>query len=316
MLRFALAIAVLVVASCASVRTTAVPKLGASTWTSYDGKEMPWREWRVPTGTPEKAVIITVHGLSGAASDFWLLGERLPPQGCTVYGYELRGQGNDPDLRKRGDIDSADQWLKDLETFNKLVRARHPRVPVIWYGESLGTLIAMHTAVTYGSPPDALVLATPVAGLRMDPGLLARLALRGTSYLAPRYHFTLGELAGVDEKKIRVTSTTTHGNQMARTPHHVGEFTLRLLREVGSLIDKNEAAAKRLTIPVLMLGSPHDVVSSPDQVQALFAQIGSQDKVLHWYSRSYHLLLHDVQHDQVVADLERWLSRMESRKGQ
>ncbi len=306
----------MVLASCAGVHHSArpVPALGATTWTSYDGKVMPWREWRVPAGTPEKAVMITVHGLSGAASDFWLLGERLPPQGCSVYGYELRGQGNDPDLARRGDIDSADQWLEDLRAFDGLVRARHPGVPVIWYGESLGTLIALHTAASYHARPDAIVLATPVAGLRMDVSLLQRLALRGTSYLAPSYRFTLGELAGVDEKKIRVTSTSMHGIQMARTPHHVGEFSLRLLREIGSLIDGNEAAAKRTSIPVLMLGSPHDVVSSPDQVQALFAQISSPDKVLHWYSRSYHLLLHDVQHDQVIADLLRWLNRMEGLK--
>ncbi len=275
---------------------------------------MPWREWPVPSGVQEKAVVITVHGLSGAASDFWLLGERLPPQGCTVYGYELRGQGNDPDKAKRGDIRSAKLWLQDLHAFHRLVKARHPGKPIIWYGESLGSLIALHTAVDYPGGPDGLVLASPVAGLRQKISPVQELALRGTSFVVPRVRLTLGGLAGVDESKIRVTSTSTHGGQMARTPHHVGEFSLRLLREIGSLIDRNPAAARRLSVPVLVLGSPHDVVSSPDQVQVLFGQIGSQDKVLHWYSRSYHLLLHDVQHDQVVADLEQWLGRVEQRK--
>ena len=315
-LRLALAVLALCLASCAGVRpaTQQVPVLGATTWTSFDGKAMPWREWRVPPDRREKAVIITVHGLSGAASDFWLLGERLPPQGCSVYGYELRGQGNDPDIARRGDIDSADQWLKDLLTFHKLVRARHPGVPIVWYGESLGSLIAMHAAVTSQARPDAIVMATPIAGLRMDFSHFERLALRGTSYLLPGYRFTLGGLAGIDEKKMRVTSTTTHGNQMARTQHHVGEFTLRLLRELDGLMNGNKAVANHITMPVLMLGSPHDLVSSPDQVQTLFAQLGGHDKVLHWYSRSYHLLLHDVQHDQVVADLLKWLNRMERLK--
>ena len=63
-----------------------------------------------------------------------------------------------------------------------------------------------------------------------------------------------------------------------------------------------------------MLGSPYDVVSSPDQVQGLFARLGSRDKRLYWYSKSYHLLLHDVQRDEVVADLLQWLGAHPKRR--
>ena len=88
-------------------REHAKPGLGPTAWTTFDGKQMPWKEWKVPSGIETKTVVIAIHGLSGAASDFWLLGERLPPQGIAVYGYELRGQGTDPDTVRRGDIDSA-----------------------------------------------------------------------------------------------------------------------------------------------------------------------------------------------------------------
>ena len=301
--------------SCASVQPASEPKLGATTWTSYDGKTMPWNAWLTPKGTRTKAVVITIHGLSGAASDFWLLGERLPPQGYCVYGYELRGQGKDPDVSSRGDIASADQWLKDLLAFHRLVRARHPGVPVVWYGESLGTLVALHAAMDAQTPPpDALVLATPIAGLKMTISPAERCLLLTASHVAPGFHLSLGDLAGVDEKKIRVTSTTTHGGQMEVTAHHVPAFSLRLLREIDGLIHGNAKAAHRLQLPVLMLGSPYDVVSSPDQVQGLFARLGSRDKRLYWYSKSYHLLLHDVQRDEVVADLLQWLSAHPKRR--
>jgi len=306
-----MALTALAMASCASMRPASPGTLGTAAWTSFDGKEMPWHAWQVPSGTKPKAVIITIHGLSGAASDFHLLGETLPAHGYAVYGYELRGQGYDPDLSKRGDIASASQWTKDLQAFHLAVSARHPGVPVIWYGESLGTLIAMH-AVEKQASPDALILATPIAGLKMKISAGERGLLLAGSRVLPRFRLSLGSLAGMDEDKIRVTSTTTHGGQMAKTPYHVSDFSLRLLREIDGLISGNPKAARGLRIPVLMLGSPHDVVSSPDQVQTLFAQIGSQDKLLHWYSKSYHLLLHDVQRDQVVADLLRWLDRHEA----
>lgn len=305
----ALSLVCLGLTSCKSLPGwRATPTLGAKTWTSYDRKEMPWNVWRVPAGQQEKGVVITVHGLSGAASDFWLLGERLPKAGFTVYGYELRGQGRDPDTSMRGDIYHAEKWLRDLLAFHRLVRQRHPKAPIIWYGESLGSLIALHTAAKERrGTPDALILASPVAGLRQQPGGLERFLLLTTSHVLPNFRLKLGDIAGVDEAKMRVTSTTTLGNQMAITAHHVPAFSLRTLREINSLLEQNTHAAHHIDIPVLVLASPHDIVSSPDQVQQLFKEFPSENKRLNWYSRSYHLLLHDVQHEAVLKDVTTWL---------
>jgi acylglycerol lipase len=62
-------------------------------------------------------------------------------------------------------------------------------------------------------------------------------------------------------------------------------------------------------MPVLFLASPHDVLVSANQVQGWFSQIRGDSKKLLWYSRSYHLLLHDVQKSEVVQDVELWLER-------
>lgn len=285
--------------------------MGAKTWTSTDGKEMPWRVWSVPRGTRPRCVMITVHGLSGTAEDFHALGEALPSQGIAVYGYELRGQGNDPDRARRGDIDEPETWMRDLMAFHRLVRARHPGVPVVWYGESLGSLIALHAAASHCpcATPNAVIFASPIGGLRTQVSGLRRALLRSASRVLPTLRVKLGGAAGVDENKVRVTSTTTHGGQMTKTPHHVPAFTLRLLRGLDDLLRANARAAGTLDLPVLMLGSPNDVVSSPEQVRALFGRIASDDKRLLWYRRSYHLLLHDVQHEDVVHDVAQWMSR-------
>jgi alpha-beta hydrolase superfamily lysophospholipase len=289
-----------------------VPALHPGQWTSYDGKTMPWKEWPVAKRMGQmkpRAVIIAVHGLSGAASDFWLLGERLPQAGIPVYAYEVRGQGNDLELAARGDIHHRQQWLDDLRTFHNLVRGRHPGVPIIWYGESLGSLIALHAIDAPGARPDALILASPLAGIRMKISVCERLAIMATSRLLPRLSFSLGTLSGIDENKVQSTSTSTHGGQMAITPHHVASFSLRLIREISQLLSGNAHAAEAATMPVLFLGSPNDVVASPDQVQELFSQVAAKDKQLHWYSRSYHLLLHDVQREQVIRDVTAWSRR-------
>ena len=281
-------------------------------WVSYDGKVMPVQSWTVPVGTKPRGVVIAVHGLSGAKSDFWYLGQELPKRGYTVYAYDLRGQGNDPVVSERGDISGQDAWKRDLATFHALVKRKHAKTPVFWYGESLGSLIALHTAADLlgnRSDPEAIILASPVAGLRQTISSFQRFLLETAAKLSPRTRYSLGELAGVDEKKIQVTSTSTHGGQMAVTPHHVSAFSLRLLTTVGGMLDENPDAAHRLKMPVLFVASPNDVLSSADQIQALFAQVRSRDKKLLWYSRSYHLLLHDVQREEVVNDVAKWLDR-------
>jgi acylglycerol lipase len=310
-----IAVLCVLLTACSSTSTANRENLGEKVWTSFDGKTMPWRSWSPAEGEKPKAIVIAIHGLSGAASDFWPLGEHLVSQGMCVYAYELRGQGHDPEMKQRGDIASAEVWQRDLAVFHRLVKRRYPRTPIFWHGESLGSLIAMHTAASRPrwADPDGLILATPIAGLRMSMSGFQRWLLEAAAAVTPRSRFTLGQLAGVDEGSIQVTSTTTHGGQMARTPHHVEAFSLRLLSQIGQMLDANAEAAAELKKPVLFLASPKDIIASPDQIEMLFRQMGSREKKLLWFTRSHHLLLHDVQRAEVVRDEASWLLRQLSR---
>ncbi len=285
--------------------------LGKTSWSSYDGKEMPWRSNDVSRGEKLRAMVITVHGLSGASSDFWPLGEALPPRGIAVYGMELRGQGNDPDLKARGDIASAKQWQNDLRTFHQIVKQRHPGVPIYWYAESLGALVALHTVVDLDTSqqPAGIIFGSPAAGLKMKPGALKSFAIHLAMTLMPGKKVNLEKLAGVRDQDIRVTQNTTHEAQMAKTPHYVSEFTLRLLHEVQSMMDASPRALREIKLPALVLASPNDVIASSVQIQSFYDALGSRDKTIIWYDQSYHLLLHDVQREKVLHDAMAWLEK-------
>lgn len=274
---------------------------------------MPWSSGKPVEKGKVRAVVITVHGLSGAAMDFWMLEDGWPPKGIAVYGLQLRGMGNDPDKRARGDISSAEVWQKDLLTFHTLVRERHPGVPVFWYAESLGTLIALHT-VTDLMPekarhPAGLVFSSPAAGLRLRPKGGRATMLYAAIAMMPWMKVNLEKLGGVDDKNIRVTHDTTHGAQMAVTSHYVSHFSLRLLGEVDKMMRAVPDAAARLKVPVLVLASPNDVIASEEQVADFFGRIGSKDKTIRWFRKSYHLLLHDTQREEVLGDATRWVER-------
>jgi acylglycerol lipase len=303
----------LALSSCATAvsKKTVKPALGKDTWQSYDGKVMPWNDKPVQDGRKPKAVVITVHGLSGAAMDFWMLEDEWPRRGMAVCGMQLRGQGNDPMKRDRGNIASAKVWQKDLVTFHQLVRERYPGVPILWYSESLGTLIALH-ALTSEMPdsrdwPAGIVMSSPAAGLRLRPKGLRASMLNTAILTLPFLRVNLEKLGGVNDKDIRVTHDTTHGAQMAITSHYVSHFSLRLLGEVDSMMRAVPDAAPRLKVPVLMLASPNDVIASEEQIRVFFEILGSHDKTIHWYLESYHLLLHDKQREQVLKDATEWV---------
>ena len=64
-----------------------------------------YRRWISKTSEPD-VIIIGIHGFCGASIDYANLGQHLlvhqPRSG--LYAYEVRGQGSDPILERRGDI--------------------------------------------------------------------------------------------------------------------------------------------------------------------------------------------------------------------
>jgi alpha-beta hydrolase superfamily lysophospholipase len=279
----------------------------AKSWTARDGKVFPVTEWRAPRMREPKVVLIGIHGMSGAASDFWPIGEAIAAEGGAAIAYEVRGQGHDPDPKQRGDIPSARAWRQDLADFDALVRLRYPGAPIIWHGESLGSLIALHAAARAQSPPDGIILASPVGEFRESLPAYKYLAVRILAAAAPRYRISLADLAGQSATAAQVTANTTHSGQMSKTAHHVETFTIRHLREIEKMVRQSQSAAPSLRAPLLMLYTPNDPVSTPGGAEAIFNAAGSGQKEKRLFKNSFHLILHDVQRAEAIRSILLWL---------
>ena len=291
-------------------------RLDPATWSAGDGKSLPYAHWPAAADAhrreaPPKAVLICVHGLSGASSDFWPLGQELPKRGLAVYGMELRGQGLDPDVTARGDIRHRREWLRDLREFSSLVAAEHPGVPVFWLGESMGSLIALNTLVDgpreESARPRGLILLSPAVDLREELPRWKGHFARAASRVAPWYRIPLAQLDPSQVPDMRITSESTQASQAPLTPHLVPAHSLRLLREVHSLMRGSRAAAEKLELPVLVFYTPNDPVASQRQIEAWFDTIDSLDKTSLLFPKDYHLILHDEHRWQAVTDIGDWL---------
>lgn len=280
---------------------------------SVKGETFGFRKW-VSAQTEPDIIIIGIHGFCGASVDYTNLGEHLlrrQPR-TALYAYELRGQGSDPIRHRRGDIGSAKEWYNDLFAFTQLVRERHPEARVVWFGESMGALIAAHAwrEAPDGTPPcDALVFSSPIVRFRDDipawtPGLvqIAATAL-------PLARVSLDTLSGGED--VQMTATSVHAEQVKKNPYHVEQHTLRLIATLSRLISGMNECATTFDVPVLVLHAENDYFNSDSDVRGFVARIPDDTPVVYRnYASAYHLLMYDEKRDRVFRDVERWLNRL------
>jgi alpha-beta hydrolase superfamily lysophospholipase len=277
------------------------------------GETFGYRKWISDKIEPD-VVLIGIHGFCGASIDYANLGENLlehqPKTG--LYAYEVRGQGSDPIIARRGDIGDPKDWYRDLFAFTQLVRERHPDAKVVWFGESMGALIAAHAwreAPDNDPPCDGLVLSSPIVRFRDDipawtPGLVQIAATT-----LPLARVSLEALSGGQE--VQMTQKSVHGEQVKKNPYHVEQHTLRMIGALARLINGMNACAAELESPVLVLHGGQDFFNNDSDVRGLVARIpSSTSKTYRNYPKAYHLLMYDEQNEVIFRDVRRWVDRL------
>jgi len=272
-----------------------------------------YRRWISKTTEPD-IILIGIHGFSGASIDYANLGNHLlvhqPRTG--LYAYEVRGQGSDPIIARRGDIGDPSDWYRDLFAFTQLVRERHPNAKIVWYGESMGGLIAAHAlrrSPAADEPCDALVLSSPVVRFRDEiPAWKIRL-LEVAADTFPLARISLDTLSGGQD--VQMTQTTKHSTQAEKNSYNIKLYTLRLLGTLGRDIESMNDCAAALRVPVLVLHGGKDYFNTDSDVRGFVAHVAPGDsKTYRNYPNAYHLLMYDAQKDRIFRDVESWLNRL------
>jgi alpha-beta hydrolase superfamily lysophospholipase len=284
---------------------------------SKSGDTFGYRKW-VSEKTRQDVVIIGIHGFCGASIDYANLGNHLlrhqPRTG--VYAYEVRGQGSDPILERRGDIGDPNDWYRDLFAFTQLVQERHPDAKIVWFGESMGALIAAHAwreAPEDDPPCDGLVLSSPIVRFRDDipawtPGLLQVAATT-----LPLARVSLEMLSS--GKDLQMTQSSRHDEQVKKNPYHVEQHTLRLLATLARHIRGMNDCAGTFRAPVLVLHGGNDFFNDDSDVRGFVARIPDGVSATYRnYPKSYHLLMYDEKREVIFRDVERWLNRLRAGK--
>ncbi len=252
--------------------------------------------WRA--AGPTRAVLINIHGLGDHSGLYPTLAEHFPCRGITVHAMDLRGNGRSGG--QRAYVERWEEYREDLRRFVELVRAEERGLPLFLLGNSLGGLIVLEYALHHPDGLGGVIAASPPLGGLGVPAPLLALG-RVLSRAWPRFSIRTGmDLSGLARDPAVVQTVLADP-----LFHRVG--TARLSTEVVGAIARVQAAAPGFPLPVLVLHGSADRMVPPDGSREFVARVGHPDRELREYPGAFHVLFADLDHEQVLTDVERWI---------
>lgn len=277
------------------------PALTADTAVMADGVRLPLRVWLPREGPTPRRTLVAVHGFNDYGHFIERAAEYLAERGTAVYAYDQRGFGAAPGA---GLWHGGEAMAEDLRAVVRLVRQRHPGVPLHLLGESMGGAVAM-VALTSNRPPEA------------DSSILVAPAVWGRSTM-PWYQPPALWLAAHTVPWLKLTGRgikrhPSDNLDMLRAqwldPMVIKETRVDALWGLTNLMDQALEASARLRGPVLILQGEHDDIIPPEATQDMLRRLGATPAGVRiaFYPNGYHMLLRDLQAEIVWADIAAWM---------
>ncbi|MFI7293419.1 lysophospholipase [Streptomyces sp. NPDC050121] len=257
---------------------------------------------------PPRGVVQIAHGMGEHAGRYAALAEALTAQGFAVYAGDHRGHGLSRHAAP-GHL-GEDGWnslVGDLVTLSETIRERHPGLPLVLLGHSLGSFAAQQYVLHHSHLIDALALAGTTA---VDAMLANQAADTGDPLVALNKGFE---------------PARTLFDWLSRDPEAVDAYLADPL--CGSSLDAEgmrqvAAASAALAqprgipahLPVYVLVGDRDPLNAglalSDLLVDRYRQAGLTDITYRVYPEARHELFNETNRAEVEGDLLAWLERV------
>ncbi|WP_213879952.1 alpha/beta hydrolase [Pseudomonas sp. dw_358] len=130
------------------------------TLTASDGIALQVHHW-LPAQTPRLIIQLT-HGMADHAGRYGALGQALNEAGHGLYAHDQRGHGLTDPQSPRGLYARADGWRKvlaDVSALREEIARRHPGVPIVLLGHSMGSYVAQAWLIDHASEVAGAILS-------------------------------------------------------------------------------------------------------------------------------------------------------------
>ncbi len=288
-----------------------------------DGARLLGRRW--PPDGPPRAIVQIAHGLAEHGGRYARVAAALNGAGYAAYVSDLRGHGPSCPASELGHFADKDGWAKcvdDLWTFNRLIAAERPGVPIVFLGHSMGSFLgwrfiaersdALAGAAFSGSsgkPPPIAALGRLIARVER-----LRLGPRGRSALLNQMMF------GDFNKSFRPARTAF--DWLSRDPTEVDAYVadplcgfpfttqlaIDLLDALADLARPDSRAPIRNDLAIYVFSGEKDPVGA--NIQGLIGALkaaGFSRLATRIYPGARHEVLNETNRDEVTRDLIAWL---------
>lgn len=259
---------------------------------SFPGSEgeIFYRAW--PAVGDPKRIVVLVHGYAEHGGRYAHVAEVLAERGAMVVAPDHIGHGRSDGTRAL--IADFEHVVDDLHTLVTDARDRHPGLPVVMAGHSMGGLLTGRYAERY---PDHLA------------GVVFLGAVLGD------WHWARDVL----EHGIPDDSSDPAG--MSRDPHTVeayatdplvyhGTYHRELLEAEVAALDRFNTELEHITMPVLFLHGEADPFVPYETSLAAVKRMPTKDLTARVYPGARHELVNELNRDEVIAAMETFVARV------
>jgi alpha-beta hydrolase superfamily lysophospholipase len=297
-----------------------------------DGTPLFVREW-LPDGKP-RAVIQIVHGMAEHSARYARLAQTLNQHGYAVYADDHRGHGKtvqrSEDLGHFGDEDSWNLVVGDLLAISEEIKSRHPGLPHIALGHSMGSFMLRSALLQRPRDWTAVVLSgtghsPPIVQRlnRITPRVeRKRLGKRGKSPLIRKFSFE-----AFNAKFEQRTGADWLSRDNAEVDKYVAdplcgfECSVQLWYDMFGGLRQifNDAALQKLPpeLPLYVMSGARDPVGGDlreiKRLHSALDKAGLRNVTVRAYPEARHELFNETNRDEVTRDLIAWIDQQLAR---
>ncbi len=284
--------------------------------------------WQHPT-LPSKAIVHLIHGMAEHIHRYDRLAGVLANQGITVYAHNQRGHGETCQPDQLGFYAVNDGWQKlqdDISVLHTEIRQHHHTAPLVVFGHSMGSFVALRYLIDQGSAVNGAILS----GCNYSPRWLYRLAASVARLEKVRLGGK-GHSAIIDALTFKSFNKTFKPNRtdfdwLSRDIEQVNRYVddplcgfpstvqlwLDFFTGVSQLLSNQCLRAIPNDLPIHIMGGADDPASGQKNLLALkekLQKIGLRDVTHQIYPGGRHEMLNEINYNEVIGDIIAWLHR-------
>ena len=261
--------------------------------------ELFFRKWPIPA---PKAVVVISHGLGEHSGRYERLAAAWNSAGYAVVAYDKGGHGKSSG--KQGCIPDIEVYFDELDSIAAYCREEHPGLPLILYGQSMGTTVGLAYVLRKPDTFQAMIASSGWLKLVKEP---SSLTIKLAAWLGPVFPgLTLSN--GLDPKQI--SSLPDEVRHYREDPLVHNRISLALGNGIFGLLQQLNTYKGTFPVPLLVLHSQDDPITDFQGSRDFATRVGGKVSFVS-FSGSLHELHHDKDADKVLNSQLEWLNQIQ-----